>query len=143
MKSTTTRLAASVLAIAIPFAPTAAHADSNTKQSSDAAIHTAALQDAAAATTHLDIRAREAIAHAIDSAAHAARQSLALHEKLRSSDQLAASFHEELITQTATALDATYAEVTYARTLIPRNAPALAATLDLIIADVAQLRSAL
>jgi hypothetical protein len=56
---------------------------------------------------------------------------------------LAASFHEELITQTATALDATYAEVTYARTLIPRNAPALAATLDLIIADVAQLRSAL
>ncbi len=143
MRSTTTRLAASVLAIAIPFAPTAAHADPNTKQSSDAAIHTAVLQDAAAATTQLDARTRETVAHAIESAAYAAHQSLALHEKLRSSDQLTASFHEELITQTATALDATYAEVVHARTLVPHTAPTLAATLDLIIADVAQLRSAL
>ena len=146
MQSATTRLAASVLAIAIPLAPQAAHA---TTKASPAPAHTrqqAELLSAdtltasrSHAATAISADAKSSIAQAIESASTAAAHAILAIEAAAHADTFSAVYANEDLAHARIALEAAYAEVSYARTLVPAQATQLGAALDAILTDLRTL----
>lgn len=149
MKSTTTRLAASVLAISIPFAPTAAFAEETqnyreTRHLSGVSFSPAALtqtiESADLGTRALSTHDRAALISAIESATFAAQASIEFHSAAQSGNSFAVNYLEELQQQAYTAIDAAYAEAQHARSLVPESATDLQTAFDLILEDLRALR---
>lgn len=151
MRSTKTRLAASVLAITIPLVPTAAHADPKSTEmpsvnqpglSSVSALEIAdSLSSADKPSARLTAQQKSIVARAIESAAAAAVASLRVMESQRSNDVMDLFFLGERRAQADTALDAAFAEVSYALDVIGPDSHAVEAALTLIHDDLAKLRA--
>lgn len=146
MKSTTTRLAASVIAIAIPLAPSVAHA--GTKPAERPAYqrqqtqHLNADTQAASASTFTAVLTAEqklVISNAIDSAQRAAQQAINAYESAQIADEYSRSQAHEDLAYSAIALEAATAEARNARSIVPAAASTLAAALDVIIANLEAL----
>lgn len=152
MKSTTTRLAASVLAFTIPFVPSA-YAETSKSHSlpvktieSSASLANALLNSVTHATSsgvYIDAETKALIADAIESVASASGKSLEWHQARRSPQAVIPSIVDELHSDASTATDAAYAESAYVLSVIPEPAHQLKAVFKLILDGLGNLRNQL
>ena len=84
---------------------------------------------------------RATLASAIESAAFAAQASIEFHTAAGSGNSFAVNYLEELQQQSLTAIEAAYAEVQYALTIVPGSATELHASFELILEDLRALRA--
>lgn len=146
MKSTTTRFTASVIAIAIPFAPSVAHAETKPAerpayQRQQAEHLTADIAAASVKTSSATLTAQQklVVGNAIESAHTAALQALTAYESVLLADEYSIDQARERLVHSRVALDAAAAEARSARDIVPANATTLAAALDAIIFDLEAL----
>lgn len=147
MKSTSTRVAAGVLAITIPLAPTSAYAlerahHSPTSARMDATIATSQ-RLATSQRTKVSESNRIAIASAIDSARSAAMQTITAIGRALNATEFDRVTAREDLAFASVALEAARAELSHSTTLLPPGESPLRTALEAISSDLTILRNGL
>lgn len=150
MKSTKTRIAASVLAFTIPFAPPADAKHTEHEQMPTKAIESSALlskalisslNNAEAAGESVSEQTRSLFVNAIDSVVSATNKSLRWHQAASLSQPILPSILEELHSDALTSIDAAYAETAFALSSVPNGSALLIKTFEFMLEDLQLLRA--
>jgi|GEM_PF-3512924 len=147
MKSSSTRLAAGVLAVAIPLAPTGTHQLEDAASTSNAPIPARISATAAEsqrlttqATTRVNPQDKAALSSAIQSATSAATQTVTALQAARAAAPYEAATVEERLAHAAISLEAAHAEISHALTLLPATRSALRMAFEAMLTDIDLLR---